>query len=133
MFVKCFLAVFPAQKLIFGHFWNWKKWNLVKKNYLWNWFIRFHEFFGLDLFKFFLAHWVFESGFVNFENIHIWLDSHSELDFYVAFGLEKPRIGQKGWCFCQLQQEAIFWQLSKAFFVPQSNHSELFFDFWSYL
>ena len=26
-----FLAVFPVQKLIFGHVWNCKKWNLVKK------------------------------------------------------------------------------------------------------
>ena len=39
-----FLAVsniFLGQKLIFGHFWNSKKWNLVLKN-SWN---RFHEFF----------------------------------------------------------------------------------------
>ena len=39
-----FLAVFPVQKLIFGHFWNSKKWNLV------NWFIWFHEFKGLDVY-----------------------------------------------------------------------------------
>ena len=24
--------IFPTRKLIFGHFWNCKKWNLVKKN-----------------------------------------------------------------------------------------------------
>ena len=32
-----FLAVlnfFPVQKMIFGHFWNGKKWNLVRKNYM---------------------------------------------------------------------------------------------------
>ena len=26
------LNYFPVQKLIFGHFWNCEKWNLVKKN-----------------------------------------------------------------------------------------------------
>ena len=39
-----FLAVFnifPIQKLIFGHFWNSQKWNLVK--------IIFMSFFGLSL------------------------------------------------------------------------------------
>ena len=49
-----FLAVlnfFPIQKMIFGHFWNCKKWNLVKKN-SWNWFIWFHKFFGLEFLKF---------------------------------------------------------------------------------
>ena len=39
------LNFFPVQKLIFGHFWNCKKWILVQKNYvIW--------FFGLDFFKF---------------------------------------------------------------------------------
>ena len=28
-----FMAVFPVQKLIFGHFLNCKKWNLVKKKF----------------------------------------------------------------------------------------------------
>ena len=28
------LNFFPVQKLIFGHFWNCKKWNLVKKNFV---------------------------------------------------------------------------------------------------
>ena len=50
-----FLAVlnfFPVQELIFGHFWNCEKWNLVEKiiheiDNIW-----FHEFFGLDFFKF---------------------------------------------------------------------------------
>ena len=51
-----FLAVlnfFPVQKLIFGHFWNCKKWNLVKKIFSWNWFIWFHEFFWPGLFYIF--------------------------------------------------------------------------------
>ena len=50
-----FLAVLNfslLQKLIFGHFWNCKKLNLVKKN-SWNWFIWFHEvFFALDFLNF---------------------------------------------------------------------------------
>ena len=48
-----FLAVlnfFPVQILIFGHFWNCKKWNLAKY-FSWNWFIWFHEFFWPGLFQ----------------------------------------------------------------------------------
>ena len=48
-----FLAVLnflTVQNLIFGHFWNCKKWNLVKK-ISWNWFIWFHEFFWPGLFS----------------------------------------------------------------------------------
>ena len=48
-----FLAVlnfFPVQKLIFGHFWNCKKWNLGKQIFSWNWFIWFYEFFWPGLF-----------------------------------------------------------------------------------
>ena len=51
-----FLAVlnfFPVQKYIFGDFWSCKKWILVIKKTSWNWFIWFHEIFGLDLLKFF--------------------------------------------------------------------------------
>ena len=43
------LNFFPVQKLSFGHFWNCKKWNLVKKKF-WNWFIWFHDFFCPGLF-----------------------------------------------------------------------------------
>ena len=49
-----FLAVlhfFPVQKLIFGHYCNWKKWNLVKKNRGID-LLDFTSFFGLDYFKF---------------------------------------------------------------------------------
>ena len=48
-FEIAFLAVLkfcPVEKLIFGHFWNSKKWILVKKNFT------FHEFFGQDFLKF---------------------------------------------------------------------------------
>ena len=51
-----FLAVlnfFPVQNLIFGHFWNGQKWNLVKKFFSWNWIIWFHEFFWPGLFLIF--------------------------------------------------------------------------------
>ena len=51
-----FLAVlnfFLVQKLIFGHFWNSKKWNLAQKFFSWNWFIWLHEFFRPGLFKIF--------------------------------------------------------------------------------
>ena len=44
------LKFFPVQKLNFGHFWNCKKWNLVKKKNSWNWF---HDFFWPRLFKIF--------------------------------------------------------------------------------
>ena len=45
------LNFFLVQKLIFGHFWNCKKWNLAKKFFSWNWIIWFHKFcFGLDSF-----------------------------------------------------------------------------------
>ena len=45
------LAVFPVQKLIFGRFWNCKKWNLVKKKFREIYSFNFTSFFGLDLFK----------------------------------------------------------------------------------
>ena len=50
-----FLAVFPVQKLIFDHFWNCKKWNLVKKIIREIDLFDFTSFFGLDFFNF-LAH-----------------------------------------------------------------------------
>ena len=53
--MKAFLAVlnfFLVEKLIFGHFWNCKKCDLLKKN-SWNWFILFHEFFWPGLFLIF--------------------------------------------------------------------------------
>ena len=48
------LNFFPVQKLIFGHFWNCKKWKLVKKNFvkLIPLISRVFFFFGLDYFKF---------------------------------------------------------------------------------
>ena len=55
-----FLAVlnfFPVQKLIFGHFWNCKKWNLVKIKFLEIDLFDFTIFFGLDFFKFSLAYY----------------------------------------------------------------------------
>ena len=36
----------------FGHFLKLQKKEFSQKNYLWNWFIRFDEFFGLDFLKF---------------------------------------------------------------------------------
>ena len=61
-----FKNFFPVQKLIFGHFWNRKKWILVKKN-SWNWFIWFHEFFDLDFFSFSGPLWAFKKKF-NIQN-----------------------------------------------------------------
>ena len=37
--------------MIFGHFWNCKKWNFVSKFFSWNWFIWFYEFCWPGLFK----------------------------------------------------------------------------------
>ena len=42
---------FPFQKLIFCHFCNCKKWNLVKRNFV-NLIYLISRFFGLDIFKF---------------------------------------------------------------------------------
>ena len=47
-----FLAAFLVQKLIFGHFWNCKKWNLVKIKFREIDLFDFTSFFGLDFFKF---------------------------------------------------------------------------------
>ena len=47
------LNVFPIQKLIFGHFWNSKKWNLVKKNF----FVKL-----IYLISWVFAAWTFFSG-----------------------------------------------------------------------
>ena len=46
------VSLFLVQELIFCHFWNCKKWNFWLKNSLWIWFTWFHEFFGLQFFKF---------------------------------------------------------------------------------
>ena len=43
-----FLAVFPDQKLNFGHFSNRKKWNLVKEKFCEIDLFDFTIFFGLD-------------------------------------------------------------------------------------
>ena len=60
-----FLAVLnfcPLQKLIFGHFWNCKKWNLVKTNNFVKLIYLFSQgFFGMDFFNF-LAHCDMEEG-----------------------------------------------------------------------
>ena len=47
-----FLNFFPVQKLTFGHFWNGKKWNLVKINFREIDLFDFTSFWGLDFFKF---------------------------------------------------------------------------------
>ena len=48
------LNFFLVQKLIFGHFWKCKKWNLVKKKFREINLFDFTSFFGLD---FFLIFW----------------------------------------------------------------------------
>ena len=45
-----FLNFFPVQKLIFGHFWNCKKWILVKKFFREIDLFYFTSFFGLDFY-----------------------------------------------------------------------------------
>ena len=65
--VKSSKSIFFSWNCIFGsfsQFKNWflaifeiaKKWNLGKKNFSWNWFIWFHEFFWPGLFFNFMAH-----------------------------------------------------------------------------
>ena len=52
--IQFFKNFFPVQKLIFvGHFWNCKKWDLLKNNFFVKWisFIS-RVFVGLDFFKF---------------------------------------------------------------------------------
>ena len=46
------LNLFPIQKLIFGHFWNCKKWNLAKKSFHEIDLFVFTSLFGLDIVKF---------------------------------------------------------------------------------
>ena len=61
-YLTSILAVFiffPVQKLIFGHFWNCKKWNLVKKKFCEIDLFDFMSFFGLDFFKFSGPLWIY--------------------------------------------------------------------------
>ena len=44
--------LFPSSKIDFWPFLKLQKMEFCQKNYSWNWFIWFHEFFGLDFFKF---------------------------------------------------------------------------------
>ena len=52
------LNFFPLKKLIFGHFWNGKKWILVKKKFRQIGLFDFTSFFGLDFFKFSGPQWI---------------------------------------------------------------------------
>ena len=50
----------PVQKLIFGHFWNCKKWNLVKNIFYENDLFDFTSFFGQDFFKYSGPLWAYQ-------------------------------------------------------------------------
>ena len=49
---NCIFGSFPSSKIDFWPFLKLEKMKFGQKNYSWKWFIRFHEFFGLDFFKF---------------------------------------------------------------------------------
>ena len=58
---NCILAVlnfFHSSKIDFWPFLKLQEMKFGQKNYLWNWFIWFHEFFGLDFFNFSGPLWV---------------------------------------------------------------------------
>ena len=59
-----FLVVFPVQNLIFGHFWNCKKWNFVKTFFREIDLFDFTSFFGMDFFKFSGTLWSHRAAFL---------------------------------------------------------------------
>ena len=59
--------LFPTSKIDFGHFWNCKRWILVKYFLSWNWFIWFREYFWSGLFFNFLA----DCAYSNY--LHKWI------------------------------------------------------------